>query len=165
MLRIALYIPLLIAIGCFNRQSEPEQTSISSELRVSTPPTSLSPLDTSDLTSDEERFDQWAWGEDNEVTRPTKSSISDFSYPKELLLRKWGRSGDNMKVMAFTPSHLDVFDEKYIYKISHDSLWVFTGADHPNGGVDGGIVTKLTQDSLIVAWSTGDIDTYVVGNK
>ncbi len=112
-----------------------------------------------DLT-DEELIEKWTWKEGVEIDFPEKSSIQHFTYPESLLLKKWKYPGDEDPILEFTPDSLNVFWDTYLYTLSHDSLWIYTKADH-TGGVDRGIISMVTEDSLVIEWSTDDRNTYV----
>jgi hypothetical protein len=105
---------------------------------------------------------KWTWGDT--IHRAVKSSISRANFPHELLLRSWAQSEDINGGVAFTVGmdSLDIPGEgRYIYTVAHDSLRVFTSYDHPGDGFTRGIITRLTKDSLVIEWSTGDSNGYV----
>ena len=111
-----------------------------------------------DTLSDEELLEMWTWGE--HIEQPNKSSIKNFVYSKELLYQQWKFPEGNEPRIEFTAEFFDIKSEKCVYTINYDSLRIFTSADHPGGGIDRGIITYLTEDSLVIHWSTQDTNVY-----
>lgn len=104
----------------------------------------------------------WMWNEKSSKAIQ-HSEIKSFKYSKKDLFKKWGWLNTKNKKVEYIFS----FDEKeyswngnsYFYKIKYDSVWIYTNSDILDG-VDRGIISKLTQDSLAILWSTGDCDLY-----
>ena len=114
---------------------------------------------------DQKLMDEWTWGEGPNAIPAKKSSIQNFPYSSNLLLHKWKFGDDQKPILEFTDDSMNVYIAKYIYTIKFDSLRVYTQAEHPNGGINRGIITKLTKDTLVVEWSTNDRDIYITYNE
>lgn len=116
-------------------------------------------LEITNVLSDDELLIKWTWGEKN-VIQPKKSKINHFKFDEQSLFKKWNHiDGGREFAFAFDASLFSVINESYLYTISEDSLRVFTQMSHLDG-IDRGIINKLTEDSLIITWSTGDINSY-----
>ena len=106
----------------------------------------------------------WTWNEN--ILHPEISRIKNFIFSKEFLFQDWGiYSGTNFKFMLsideklIKPQNLEL-----IYTINYDSLRIFSQADYLDG-IDRGIITHLTKDSLVIEWSTNDRGVYYSKNK
>ncbi len=110
----------------------------------------------------EDLIKKWTWND--KITKPSKSTISNSKISTDLLYTTWtwGEGNENDSVFTFQRDFLHIHDEnKYIYTINYDSLRIFTSYGEPGDGFTRGIITKLTKDSLIIKWSTDDINKYV----
>jgi hypothetical protein len=167
---------LLFAILCFqscdfNETINSEQNISSEEInsKISRSDTLSKAKDSNNRTVakiNRENIDSleslWKWHEKSSL-RPKLSTIKNFQYDEKKLFNKWGRlNTSNNKI-----EYLFSIDEKkhnwggrsYYYTIRYDSIWIYTDSDILDG-IDRGIINKLTTDSLVISWSTGDCDTY-----
>ena len=109
---------------------------------------------------DEELIKKWTWNET--LSTPEKSSINNMTFPQELLLKTWTTNLGESPIFTFNKDSLIIYNEKnYIYSVNFDSLRIFTSYDHPGDGIERGIISKLTKDSLIIVWTSDDIDRYI----
>lgn len=122
--------------------------------------------DSNEAKNNEEEIEalkrKWTWNE--KIAAPLKSSVSNTKFQPDLLFKKWTLSdvGENKPVLTFKKDSINIEGErKYIYTVNYDSLRIFTAYNHPGDGFTRGIITKLTKDSLIIKWSTDDINKYV----
>lgn len=54
------------------------------------------------------------------------------------------------------------YDRVYEYALVGDSLTIYAiSLDHPGDGNDRGSISELTDSSLTIMWSTGDMNRYV----
>ena len=172
MQNLYLFILAFGLLCCNNTSSEqnetnsekviPEIMSLDTLKDISTANESESEMD---ILTDGELMAKWTWGEGSEIVTPERSSINNFPFSSEIFLNKWKYSEDEKPILEFTSDSMDVFYTKYIYTINQDSIRIFTKADHPGGGIDRGIITKLTKDSLLIEWSTDDRSVYVRYNE
>lgn len=114
-------------------------------------------------TSNKERDlqdNKWNWNE--KLTPPEKSEINEFKYTAKLLFKSWTWSDGDKSKPAFTidETAFKTDSSEFKYTINNDSIRIFTNYEYGDG-VDRGIIAKLTVDSLIINWSTGDINRYV----
>ena len=125
------------------------------------------PLDSSQLNL-YENFDsiskEWAWSEGSkEIVQ--NSTIENFKFTEKCLFKEWGKLNDyTKKIEYFFRIDEKIFnwgDYKFYYEIKYDSIWIYSDSDILDG-IDRGIIKKLTEDSLIIHWSTGDKDSYLV---
>ena len=128
------------------------------------------PQTSNSINEEEEKGEltnKWTWNDN--IVNPMQSSITNAKFSKELLFKTWTRSDDNenQPALTFKKDSVDIPGEKkYIYTINHDSLRIFTSYDHSGDGFTGGIITMLTKDSLIIRWSSDDINKYIpIKNK
>ena len=119
----------------------------------------------SENLSDEELMIKWTWGDNLNVSKPISSYINNPTFNPELLIGKWMYPEDDKPILEFRKDSLNVFFERHIYTINSDSLRIYTNADHPGGGIDRGILKKLTKDSLLIEWSTDDMNLYLRFNN
>ena len=113
--------------------------------------------------SDEELIAKWTWNES--ITTPSKSNIQNCLFESRHLLQQWCFPNENKPIFEFTKDYFNEIHNKYIYTLQSDSLRIFTLSDQLKNGVDRGIISKLTSDSLIIEWSTGDSNKYVAFHK
>ena len=113
-------------------------------------------------TSIVELIKKWTWND--RPDKPSKSSITNATFPINRLLRTWTMSDGRRSIEAMTFENDSVSihgEKKYIYTISHDSLRIFTSYERPGDGYSRGIIAKLTKDTLTIEWSTDDMNIYV----
>lgn len=109
----------------------------------------------------EELIKKWNWSET--ISIPEKSKITNSKFASEFLFKSWTWNDGENKKPAFTidKTSFNSNELKYIYTLNYDSLRIFTSYEHPGDGIERGIIAKLTEDSLIIKWSTDEIDKYV----
>lgn len=119
-------------------------------------------INKTDNKKEEELIKKWTWND--KLSKPLKSSISNSEISSNLLFKTWTWADNTEKqpVLTFKKDSLNIHAEKkYIYTINFDSLRIFTSYDHSGDGFTRGIITKLTKDSLVIKWSTEDVNKYV----
>lgn len=150
--------------GCSSPTNEREITphnSTVSNNKLVTPKTTDLIGETENMGKDS-LIKKWTWGD--KMTKPLKSSISNAKFSSDFIFKTWIWSDDNenLPVLTFKKDSLSIHREKkYAYTINYDSLRIFTSYERPGDGFTRGIITKLTKDSLIIKWSTDDINKYV----
>ncbi len=162
--------------GCSSTTNENVTTKdnlvVKDDSNPANPPSQINRQTTDSIKETEDKemeslIKKWTWND--KKTSPLKSSISNAKFSYDLLLKTWTWSDDNenLPVLSFKKDSLNIHGEKkYIYSVNHDSLRIFTSYDHPGDGFTRGIITKLTKDSLVIKWSTDDMNKYVpVKNK
>ncbi len=121
---------------------------------------SLNKKNEADIKEYDSGNDKWNWNET--VLPPKKSEIKGFKYNTESLFKSWAWNDGNKSEPAFTidETTFKTDSSEFKYSINTDSIRIFTNYEYGDG-IDRGIITKLTKDSLVIIWSTGDIDRYV----
>jgi len=150
-MKMFISILILLLFGCSSPINENETIKDESD--------SISGIENTEI---EELIKKWTWND--KIVKPSKSSISSTKISSDLLFKTWTWSdGDeNDSVFTFHRDYLTIHDENnYIYTINQDSLRIFTSYGEPGDGFTRGIITKLTKDSLIIMWSTDDVNEYV----
>lgn len=100
---------------------------------------------------------------------PDKSEIKNFKFLKKLLFNSWAHSSiDENPAFRIDGDgfHVGTKDGGYTeeYLIKHDTIEIFEYHGGPNGmETSKGVITKLTNDSLIISFFTGgdNIERYV----
>jgi hypothetical protein len=148
-MRILLIVILGITLHGCNSHNENSKTVSSSKKENVTP-----------IKEQELGDNKWNWNE--RLAPPEKSEIKEFKYTFELLFKSWTWSYGDKSKPAFTidKSVFKADSSRFKYTITNDSIRIFTNAEYGDG-IDRGIITKLTEDSLVINWSTGDINRYV----
>ncbi len=125
--------------------------------------TAVTMIRKADTLTDSDLIRKWTWN-DPPMNVPEKSSISNENFSKDLLFRTWTWSDRHLNeaVLTFTIDSLEIHNEaKYVYSINFDSLRVFTSYDKPGDSYSRGMIKKLTEDTLVIKWSTDDVNGYV----
>lgn len=94
---------------------------------------------------------------------PEKSEINNPKYSTDFLLKSWAHTSKDDEP-AFTIDHEffriiyndTIANVKYI--VEKDSIEIF---EYHHGHTSKGTISKLTTDSLVINWSTGDRGRYV----
>ncbi len=164
MKKIIQSILIITSVACNqNRQEYNNTDDIQIEEDVETEESAeiSDSLKTNESKEMDELIKKWNWNET--ISTPEKSKITNFKFSSELLFKSWTWSEGKNKKPAFTIDKISFNPDelKYIYTINHDSLRIFTSYEQPGDGFERGIITKLTEDSLIIKWSTGETDKYM----
>lgn len=74
-----------------------------------------------------------------------------------------GTESTHLPTLVFSKDEVTIDGMRSRYSLTNDSLVIFTAyVDHPGDGNSHGVITKLTADSLVIKWSTGeDRNTYI----
>jgi hypothetical protein len=103
---------------------------------------------------------QERWNET--LVRPEVSRIENFKYSTNDLFQTWTWSSGGLVDSAFSINK-NAFrpnEEEYKYTIHNDSIRIFTQYEYGDG-IERGIITKLTQDSLVINFSDGGTAKYI----
>lgn len=131
--------------------------------KISEMDTAITMMRKADTLTDSDLIRKWTWN-DPPMNVPERSSISNENFSKDLLFRTWTWSDGDVyeAAMTFASDSIDIHNEaKYVYSINFDSLRVFTSYERPGDSYSRGIITKLTEDTLVIKWSTDDVNAYV----
>ncbi len=144
-------ILLLLVTACTNADTVVEDKSLFSEAIIANP---IEPTTYAHIEPPFGQQEQWI---------PAHSTITDPASPTELLFHPWAHEATNAsyamkfdKVLCRINYGDSVVSVPYILK--RDSIEIF---EYHDGLTSKGIIRKLTEDSLIVSWETGDENNYV----
>lgn len=119
--------------------------------------------DTDTSTEFESHFNTRDSAQTQEKWMPERSELIDPELPPELLFTSWhhrstdARPAFTMDSMFFSVDHGDtIITAPFILR--GDSIEIF---EYHDGESSAGIITKLTKDSLVIKWTTGDVNRYV----
>ncbi len=121
--------------------------------------------DTDTPTEFESHFNTRDSAQPQEKWMPERSELIDPNYPPGLLSGSWyHRSTDTRPAFTMDSEFFSIDHGDTIVKVPFilrgDSIKIFERHD---GATSSGIITKLTKDSLVIQWTTGDENRYVSG--
>lgn len=96
---------------------------------------------------------------DDTIGSPDSSFFVSDVLHKDVFFGSWLHDTGDM-AFSVSPDWFTIGSMDYVYSLIQDSLRVYTKADHPDGGVDRGIVEQMDPKQIKIYWSTGDTNSY-----
>lgn len=100
--------------------------------------------------------------QDDTTLVSSKTTIKNFKFSKSLFFGCWMfEPNEPESVISFNSKRMKVGIKDtlcYNYKINYDTITIY---QFTNSQVSEGLIDKLTEDSLVIKWKTGDVNYYL----